>query len=585
MYTNVANSGALNVNLSNAATMPMTINGSGIVTIAGSGRITLTGTNTYTGNTILNSGSSLVAGSNNAIGSGNIVSNGGSFGTSSGVVMPALNVSGAMTLLSSITTTGAQSYGNLSLATIAVGLNGSTGGNPNPVITLTSQDGGNINLLGTIDGVASKAQSLTVNAGSGVVTIGDSISSINRINSLDITGTSIYILADILTAISQTYNGNVLIGDASYLNKPKTVGFLQGSYNNCCVYTVGSTQSLVVYKPDPQVDKANIRTLISEDPEVIFNGTVNDVTPNTHTLLVAAITPVSITSLNTPSAINNAAKIVFNGAVGNIAPLYSINAQTISAIDGAGSNIGSITFKDGVTTYTDQTYRSNATISQSSNLAGGDIVFAVYDPNAYMTFFLPLQTSANSACTNNCGQVNMQDATGGNTLVFKGNSRFIYVTQINGAPTATTVDWQSIQANTMGDANWGARTVLTTALGYVAPPPTPSAPPVALVIPEPVVPAVAPPTARPALEQPLVNAATLREMMDNYVQYTQLALAQNGSVVTVSSPEEVTLAPAKGKVKKTGDDLDSGGEPTQSQGGSAACSSDKDGMGVSCSEE
>jgi len=224
-------------------------------------------------------------------------------------------------------------------------------------------------------------------------------------------------------------------------------------------------------------------------------------------------------------------------------------------------------------------------MSQSSNPAGGDVVFAVYDPAAYMTFFLPLQSTANSSCTNNCGQVNMQDATGGNTLVFKGNSRFVYVTPVNGVATPTTVDWQSIRANTTGDANWGARTVLAAALGYIAPLPSPALPPVIQDVPPPVLPAVAPFVPRPVLQQPLMSAAILREMMDNYVQYAQIALAQNGSIVTVSSPEEVTLVSGKTKGKKALDDSDGGSEPTQSRDITTACVSDRDGKAASCVEE
>ena len=584
VITNVTNNGVLNINLSNATSMPMNISGSGTVTIAGQGRITLTGHNPYTGNTTLNAGSVLIAGSNSAVGVGNMISNGASFGTATGVVLPALNVTGPVTLLSSITTTGAQSYGNLTLATTAVGLNGSVGGNTNPVITLASQSGGNISLFGTVDGAANKTQSLTINAGSGIVTIGDSISSVRRINSLAVTGGSIYILADVLTSLSQTYTGSVLIGDASYLGKPKTVGFLQGTFDSCCVYAIGASQSLVVYKPDAQVDKANIRTLISEDPEVIFNGTVNDVVPDTHTLLVAAITPVSISSLNTPQAINDAAKVKFNGAVGGQSRLYSINAQTISALDRTTSHVGSIDFIDGVATYADQTYRANATFSQSSNMAGGDVVFAVYEPSAYMTFFLPAQTTANSSCTANCGQVNMQDATGGNTLVFNGNARFVIQNASNGAPATSVVDWQSINANTNGDHNWGTRFVQAPALGYIPPAP----PVVADFIP----PVLTPPSSitvpalpKPLPPQPIVNAAVLRELMDNYVQYSLLTLARNGSVVTISSPEEVALVSGKAKVKKASDADDGGSEPTQSRESGAVCGADKDGKATSCTEE
>ena len=596
VYTAVANSGNLNINLSSSASMPMSINnagnvnitgagaltltgdiaGSGSINITGAGALTLTGNNSYTGSAILNSGARLIAGANSAIGTGNIQSNGGSFGVLSGFVLPTINATGPLTLLSSITTYGSQSYGALTLGTTAAGFDGYANNTPNSVVTFTSLDGGNINMLGTLDGAANKTQSVIVNSVSGNITIGDSISSINQINSLNVTGRIIYILADILTSNSQTYTGNIYIGDASYINKPRVNGFLLDSYSNCCVYTIGSTQSKVAYKADMQVDKSNIRTLISVDPEIIFNGTVNDVVPKTHTLLLAAISPVSISSLHTPEDINNAAKIIFNGAVGNSAPLYSLNAQTISAIDGKSSNIGSITFTDAVTTQSNQTYRSNAIFNQSSNPSGGNVAFSVFDADATMTFFLPVQTSSNSHCTNNCGQVNMQDVSGGrNTLVFNGDARFI---SDNQAPAQT---WDSIKGNTLGEGNWGARVTLAPAFDYRPPaqPPIepPVQPPLSLVLSEPV-------TQPPYVQQQVVTGATLSEFMSNYVEYMNALLEQKGSVVTVSSPEEVALVHGKGRTKRGGDDSDAGGEPVQSQSG-VACSSEQDGKSASCNEE
>jgi hypothetical protein len=311
----VVDSGNLTINLPNATTLAMPISGSGNVTIMNTGAITLTGNSSYTGSTILNSGATLFAGSDNAIGTGNIQSNNGSFGAS-GFTLPAVKVTGPLTLLGDVSTSGNQSYDNLILA--------------NAITTLTSQ-GGNIQLLGKVDGVTDAAQSLTIRASAGVVTIGDSIGSVKRLNSLDVSADTIYILADILTFASQRYSttsvGGTYIGDASYLNKRPVVGFLFNDYKGYFDYTIpvsgGSKISTFNYLDRNPI---YVRTLISQDPEVIFVGGVNDVTVNTHTLLVAAIT-----ASPTDQPVVN-----FNKTPGAYQPLYDFNAQQLTMTSRAG---------------------------------------------------------------------------------------------------------------------------------------------------------------------------------------------------------------------------------------------------------
>lgn len=192
VQTNVSNSGNLSINLSSAQTLPMSINGIGTVTILGSGIPTLTGNSSYTGNTILGSGKTLIAGSNNALGAGNIVSSGGTLGTSQGVVMPGLNVTGPITLISSIETAGAQIYnGALTIASTTTGLNvlsSSPAVNLNcsaTVVCLRAQNS-NIDFLGTVDAAGTKgnAQSLLVDAGTGRVILGDSVGSVKPLEKL-----------------------------------------------------------------------------------------------------------------------------------------------------------------------------------------------------------------------------------------------------------------------------------------------------------------------------------------------------------------------------------------------------------------
>jgi hypothetical protein len=442
----VNNNGNMTVSVSSATTLPMSISGSGTVTIANTGTVTLSGDNSYAGGTIINAAAALIAGSNNAIANGAIVSNGtnvnpASFGAT-GFVLPALTVTGGtIQLTSDIATLGVQSYADLVLA-----------GN-----TTLSTTNGNISLLGRIDSAVNKTNDLVLNAGSRNVTIGNSVGSIARFNNLTVTGRLIYILADVLTGMTQTYDGDVLIGDLSYLGETPTVGFLYAStYIPYFKYGAGNNMTGIDYLNS---DAIYIRTLISEDPEITFNGSVNDLVPNTHTLLLAAIAPT------TPStgyqAVNDAAKITFNEAVGSTAPLYSLNAQTVLKAN-PGSNtdyLGSINVTDSVTTYSNQYYRANMLGAQASTQPG-IVTFSVYDPAAAVSYWLPTQTSANSGMSSN--QINLQNTgTLGSVdrLVINGTNNFAAAANLNGLN------------------NWGTGFVQTNALGYVPAPSAPSAAP------------------------------------------------------------------------------------------------------------
>jgi hypothetical protein len=442
MTSAVQNDGLLDINLNANTTFANTLTGSGVLQVSNVGTITLTGNNSYTGGTVLSAGASLVAGSNNAIGTGAITSNGtalnpASFATANNAVLPSLTITGGTTkLMSSITTTGAQSYADLVL-----------GSN----VTLTTSNA-NISLLGKVDSAVNKTNSLVINAGTGNVTIADSIGSVARFNHLAATGRFIYILADVLTGMTQTYNGSTLIGDMGLLGRTPVVGFLFTTRSSYFQYqSSGRTSSIEYLNTNP----IYIRTLITEDPEVTFNGTVNDVTPNTHTLLIAAVAPTQ--PANNAAALNGAASINFNQAVGAEAPLYSVNLQTILSTAQPNSSdvyLGMISMVDSIATYKSQFYRANMMQGQSSSQAASTVTFSVWDPTATVTtYLLPLQTTANSNCSSTCGQMNLQN-TGGrqDAIVINGSNNFMSV------------------RNSTGINNWGTRATQNNALGYVPSP-------------------------------------------------------------------------------------------------------------------
>jgi len=107
------------------------------------------------------------------------------------------------------------------------------------------------------------------------------------------------------------------------------------------------------------INASYVRTLISDDPTITFNGHLNDYdsTP-THTLLVAAI-----------SNTGEVPTINFNQGSGNVNRLYSINAQTMYRWD-VNTSFGQINFNSQkMLTQSDQTYRTASMSTQARNYA------------------------------------------------------------------------------------------------------------------------------------------------------------------------------------------------------------------------
>ena len=370
----VVNNGGFSFNQSMSGTFAHNMSGTGTMVISGTGPITLTGTNTQAGGTQIDSGASLIIGSVGALSGNQVQSNGGSFGIVDGITLSSLNIAGSVILTSDIYTTGAQSYGNIKLAPSVDNL------------TTLQTVNSNITITGTLDATVGKIQSIEINAGTAQVTFGDSVGSIARPNKLTATGSRIFILADILTGDKQTYNGATSIGDGTYIGKPLVIGFLYASHKQYFEYAANGVTSAISYLNN---DPRYIRTLVSQDPTVTFNGTVNDVTDYTHTLLVAAIAANATSAL----AASTMPIINFNDSVSTTIPLYSLNVQTIAALNNTNNPdlanyVGQINLAGNVTTYSNQVFHSNSIPVLNGSQP---ITFSVYDPTASVSFLLPPQ--------------------------------------------------------------------------------------------------------------------------------------------------------------------------------------------------
>jgi hypothetical protein len=367
----ITNNGVINFTGGNNFTFGNIVSGSGSISLSGAGLTTILGANSYTGGTNIN-GSSLLIGSVGALGSGAVTSNWGSVSLANGVVLPSLTINGPVNLASDIYTVNNQIYNG------AVTI--SSGNAVNGVITpmILDSAAGNITFNGVLGaGAASLGtkRSLTIN-------VGGSVSFLDRVGA-HIAGTlynqalynafqngsagdSIYqlivnagtvqnpgniiIKGDITTFETQTYNGNVRIGD-------------NGS-------------------------NGLVRTLLSEDPAVSFNGLVDDTNAGIHTLLVRAI---AMQAGQNP-------EVNVNRSIGSIAALAGLDIKTgiqtpvspstvitdtyLLAANYSGSiNIVGDVATTGNQTYTAKTYNlgdlSSVNSQQTFTSSGGDITFNV----------------------------------------------------------------------------------------------------------------------------------------------------------------------------------------------------------------
>jgi autotransporter-associated beta strand protein len=437
----IVNNGGFGFNQSTAGSFTHNMSGSGTMTISGTGPITLTGVNTQAGGTQIDSGASLIIGAVNALSGNQVQSNGGSFGIVDGLVLSSLNIAGSVILTSDIYTTGAQSYGNIRLAPSSDSL------------TTLQTVNSNITITGTLDGTVAKIQSILINAGTAEVTFGDSVGSIARPNMLTVTGSRIFILADILTGDKQEYNGATSIGDGTYIGKAFVKGFLYDSHYQYFEYAANGLSSKISSLNN---DARYVRTLVSKDPTVTFNGTVDDVTDYTHTLLVAAIAANTTTAL----ASSTMPVVNFNNSVSQVIPLYSLNVQTVAALNNTNAPdlatyVGQINITGNVTTYSNQVFHSNS-IPVLSGSQGA--IFSVYQPTASISFLLPPQLAGSLFNSNLIfnGQTNLSNWGSGFTQnralgALPVQLMAVFNSSVDGSVLHKLVDYHADQAHTNSD--------------------------------------------------------------------------------------------------------------------------------------
>jgi autotransporter-associated beta strand protein len=373
------------MSITNSGTSSVTgvVAGSGDFTKAGSGMLSLTGANTYSGDTTVSAGTLRLSGTG-TLGSGSYsgaITNNGIFRYSS---------SSAQTLSGVISGTGRVDANSSSAALTLTGTNTYTGG--------TRIAGGSI--------VAGSARALgatpTINATSTSSQL--TVSSGLTLPSLTVTGSAIRLNSGVTTTGAQSYAGDVLIASGTRAS-PVTFGTtnsnisfkktLKGqgnakarsltinagtgnvlfgdrvgyAFNNQTFdanntadsfYKMTVTAGTTTIKGDvmtyeEQTYNSNIdiggtgsngltRTLLSMDPKVIINGNVNDTIANRHTLVAKAV------AIRRDGQTPGTPDVSYNGTIGQTKKLagysgatgYQVVATNYGTID-ASENFGAVT--------------------------------------------------------------------------------------------------------------------------------------------------------------------------------------------------------------------------------------------------
>ena len=327
----VNNAGSISVEGVNNFTFTNAFSGAGDITLDedGTGVITLSGNSAnYTGDFDIN-GNTVILNHANALGTGTLISSDGSMSVASGITLNQVTTSGTLNISSDINTNGAIVFGG---DVVIVGGNGTvnswdtlkTGYTIPSTYTLDHLEinANNSNIL--FDGSITAGQnsrdnvrSLKINAGTGAVTINERIGyAFNNVTytnltstnlwQLNVTGESIILKADVMTFEEQIYNGAVFIGDNG---------------NN------GLT-----------------RTLLSIDPAITFNGTVDDLIANTHTLIIKAITLARVPpAISFMDEVNSIKSLVEYRAITGQQDVNDFFGITLSS----GGTLGTITLSDG----------------------------------------------------------------------------------------------------------------------------------------------------------------------------------------------------------------------------------------------
>ena len=398
------------VNITNGETSSVAgvINGSGPLTKSGAGMLSLAGTNTYTGNTIVNAGTLRLSGSG-SLGSGtyagNITNNGifrsvsSATQTLSGVIsgtgrVDASGNSGALTLTGTNTYSGGARIASGGI--LVAGSGRALGSGASEIRSTSTSDQFSVSSGVTLDSLKVTG---AVRLNSGITTTGAQtytsdvlVASGTRASPVEFNTTNSDIefggtlkgkgnaKARSLTIDAGT--GDVTFGDRvgyAFNGENFNANNTADSFYKMTVTAGTTTIKGDVMTYEEQTYNSNIdvgstgsngttRTLLSMDPKVIINGNVNDTITNTHTLVAKAI------AVRRDGITPDTPDVTYNGTIGRSKKLagysgvtgYQVVSKNYGVID-TDTSFGSVTGG----TQTNGTVASSSSSSKRSSQSNG----------------------------------------------------------------------------------------------------------------------------------------------------------------------------------------------------------------------
>jgi hypothetical protein len=384
---------------------------------------------------------------------------------------------GKTLLGASVTTTGAQGYGD------AVGVSASA-------VTLTSTGGGNVSFAGTVDGLSSGSNALTVNT-AGVTSFGGAVGT-TLLGALvtDAPGTTT-VAANVSTLGSQTYGDPVTVSGPAVTFATTTGGNVAfngtldaaaaattavavntGSGTTTFGGTVGGTTPLLSLTTDTGTGATIVGTTgagtiaIRTTGNQLYNDAVRlnaaDVTfaATQNGNVTFETTLNGTTSGATAAHVTTGGVATFTGAVGGVTPLGSLTT------DDAGQAGEGTVIQNNVTTTGNQAYADAVTVTPAS----GVLSVAVTSNTAAVSFAKTLGGASALPVTVKAGS---SVALSGNVTLSAAGSRFTAQTGSAGTGTFVIGPGVTVRADSQawqsGDGVAGSATTSTADLVTNAP--------------------------------------------------------------------------------------------------------------------
>jgi autotransporter-associated beta strand protein len=444
-----ATNNIINIDGTGGVTISSIISGSGKLTKSGSGSgvLTLSGTNTYSGGTVINAGA-ISIGADANIGNGSVTLGGGTLAVTTG-----FSTSKTMALTTSTTSTIDVASGQSLTA------NGIVSGS------------GNLTVTGSGTLILSAANTFT-----GTTTI--SAGTINVTGITGITSTSFTASAQSVTFSSATptngdyqlFNGPVSVTTQSFSSNAGASKSVTFNYSTGAI-SVADAASITSFSPTSGgagTSVVIIGTYLTSTTDVKFNGTsvgVGNFTVNSATQITATV-PAGLSAGGLVSIVKNSTTV--NSATNFVVNYYLASGGSITDISGFGQDAagtdGNTPTSINSNNYSNFYIVNNTSVTQNANitLGTGSKIIVGDGINATTLIIAANKTTSGTIDVKDNGTLTLLNPALNHTLGTLGSNSSTVVYNASGAQTVATKDYINLTIDGSGVKTVGTASVTGT---------------------------------------------------------------------------------------------------------------------------